>query len=123
MPVFAFRNAAMEGETFFDMIVSGEVSVEILLENEYAVVVSDINPQAPTHVLIIPKKKVERISEASSDDAYMLGQLLLTAKEFSEMRELSGFRLVINNGRQAGETIPYLHVHLLSGRPMAWPPG
>jgi histidine triad (HIT) family protein len=113
----------MEGKTVFEKIICGEIPSEIFFENEHAAVIGDINPQAPTHVLIIPKKKIARIGEADRDDVLLLGELLLAAKEFAKLRGLVGFRLVINNGRQAGETVPYLHIHLLSGRPMAWPPG
>jgi histidine triad (HIT) family protein len=113
----------MEERTIFEKIIGREVAAEILLENQDAMVIRDISPQAPVHVLIIPKVKIARVSEASNNDVEILGNLLLTAKEFAKSNHLSSFRLVINNGRQAGETVPYMHVHLLAGRPMAWPPG
>jgi histidine triad (HIT) family protein len=109
--------------TLFQKIIHREIPAEILMETEDAVVIKDIHPQAPVHVLIIPKKLIPRISEASEEDALLLGKLLLTAKTFAEREELSnGYRLVINNGRMAGETIPHLHIHLFAGRPMSWPP-
>ena len=110
--------------TLFQKIIRREIPSEILLETEDAIVIKDIHPQAPIHVLIIPKKPIPRISEAQEEDALLLGKLLLTAKAFAEREQLSnGYRLVINDGRMAGETVPHLHIHLLAGRPMAWPPG
>lgn len=113
----------MEERTIFERVIDGEIPAEILLENEAAVVIRDINPQAPTHALIIPKRKIRRIAAAEDSDVELLGKLLLLARDFAKISNLEGFRLVINNGRQAGETVPHLHLHLLSGRPMAWPPG
>lgn len=110
-------------KTLFEKIISREIPSEILLENEHAIVIKDINPQAPLHVLIIPKKKIERIEMAHEEDAMLLGNLLLTAKEFALQQHLiNGFRLVINNGKDAQETIPHLHIHLLAKMPMKWPP-
>ena len=113
----------MEEKTIFEKIIHREIDSEILYEDATAVVIRDINPQAPTHALIVPKKRISRVAEAEEEDAILLGKLLLVAKEFAKAKGLEGFRLVINNGRQAGETVPHLHIHLLSGRPMAWPPG
>ena len=113
----------MEEETIFEKIIRGDIKSDVLLENNDAIVINDINPQAPVHVLIIPKKKITKISTATSDSGTTLGKLLLTAKKFAEIAHLSSFRLVINDGTQAGQTVNYLHIHLLSGRPMKWPPG
>lgn len=110
-------------KTLFEKIIDREIPAEILLENQHAIVIRDINPQAPTHVLIIPKKAIPRIADATHQDLEALGNLLLTAKEFAKAQQLgNGFRLVINNGKDAGETVPHLHLHLLAGRPMGWPP-
>ncbi|MDR2735507.1 MAG: histidine triad nucleotide-binding protein [Puniceicoccales bacterium] len=114
----------MENRTIFQKIIDGEVKSEILFEDEFCLVINDINPQAPTHVLIIPKKVIPRVSEATDEDVVIIGKLLLAARDFAKKRSLgSGFRLVLNNGPMAGETVPHLHVHLLAGRPMSWPPG
>jgi histidine triad (HIT) family protein len=113
----------MEEKTIFEKIIDGEISAEILFEDDATVVIRDINPQAPIHVLVIPKKKISRVADSEDGDGEILGRLLLTARDFAKSSGLTSFRLVINNGRQAGETVPHLHVHLLSGRPMAWPPG
>ena len=113
----------MVEKTIFEKILQKEIPSEILFEDDVCAIIRDIHPQAPVHVLIIPKKVIPRISEAKEEEGAILGHLLLTAKQFAEQEHLAGFRLVINNGAIAGETVPHLHVHLLSGRPMAWPPG
>jgi histidine triad (HIT) family protein len=89
------------------------------------IVFNDVNPQAPIHVLLVPKKPIPRLAEATQEDAVVLGKLLLKAQEIAKTLGISqtGFRIVINSGRDGGETVPHLHVHLLGGRPLAWPPG
>jgi histidine triad (HIT) family protein len=111
--------------TLFEKIVTREVPARIIFEDKDVLAFHDIRPQAPIHVLIIPKKHVSRIAQVESDDAALLGKLLLTARDLAQKLGISqtGFRLVINNGPNGGETVPHLHVHLLGGRPMAWPPG
>jgi histidine triad (HIT) family protein len=113
----------MDSRTIFEKIIARDAPADILFEDETAVVVNDINPQAPVHVLIVPKRKIPRVAAAVDDDCETLGKLLLVAKNFASSRGLDGFRLVINNGIIAGETVPHLHIHLLAGRTMAWPPG
>ena len=85
----------------------------------------DISAQAPVHVLIVPKRCIPRIALAAADDAALLGRMLLAAREIAAKLGVleSGYRLVINNGRDAGESVPHLHIHLLAGRPLGWPPG
>ncbi|MBV8215792.1 MAG: histidine triad nucleotide-binding protein [Verrucomicrobia bacterium] len=111
--------------TLFEKIVAREIPAKLVFEDEEILAFHDINPQAPVHVLVIPKRVIPRIAEAKSDDDSLLGRLLLTAKQIASDLGLSetGFRLVINSGRNGGETVPHLHVHLLGGRPMHWPPG
>ncbi|MDR1413550.1 MAG: HIT domain-containing protein [Puniceicoccales bacterium] len=113
----------MEEKTIFEKIIGREIDAEILFENERAIIIGDIDPQAPVHVLIIPKRKISRIGEINGEDADLIGELMLLAKNFATASNLESFRLVINSGKQAGETVPHLHIHLLSGRQMAWPPG
>jgi histidine triad (HIT) family protein len=115
--------ASVEEKTIFEKIISREIPADIVFENDVAVIIRDINPQAPVHALIIPKRRIDRIEAAQDGDAELLGKLLIMARDFAKSHNLTGFRLVVNNGRQAGETVPHLHIHLLSGRPMAWPPG
>lgn len=112
-------------ETLFSKIISRELPAKIAYENEEILAFYDIAPQAPTHILIIPKKAIARIDEAQPADAQLLGKMLLTAQHIA--RELglekTGYRLVFNNGSDAGEAVPHLHLHLLGGRKLQWPPG
>ena len=110
--------------TVFEKIISREIPAKILWEDEDAVVFQDVNPQAPVHVLIVPKKVVPRLTEATEDDRALLGKLLLVARDMAKKLELSnGYRIVINCGPDAGESVPHLHVHLLGKRALSWPPG
>src|SRR5215471_18330751 len=110
--------------TLFEKIVARELPAEIVFEDDLVLAFRDIRPQAPVHILVIPKKPVPRIAEAASDDQNLLGHLLLRAAEVAEKAGLkkSGYRLVVNNGPDAGEAVPHLHIHILGGRHMNWPP-
>ena len=111
-------------ETIFTKIINKEIPADIIYEDELALVFKDIQPQAPTHLLIIPKKPIPKLSDASPEDQELLGHLMLVAGEVSRMLELDDtFRLVTNNGANAGQSVFHLHSHLLSGRPLHWPPG
>jgi histidine triad (HIT) family protein len=112
-------------KTLFEKIIAREVPAAIVFEDDSVLAFRDILPQAPTHVLIVPKKLIPRLAEAQADDEKLLGHLLLKAAEVADKVGLkkSGYRLVINNGADGGETVPHLHVHILGGRHMAWPPG
>ncbi|MCG8601909.1 MAG: histidine triad nucleotide-binding protein [Verrucomicrobiales bacterium] len=113
--------------TLFEKIIAREIPADIVYEDDQCLAFHDISPQAPTHILVIPKKPIPRVGEAAEEDRDVLGHLLLTAgKVASELGVNStdeGFRLVINNGKNGGEAVPHLHIHLLSGRQMQWPPG
>jgi histidine triad (HIT) family protein len=113
------------GKTLFEKIIAREIPADIVYEDDLVLAIRDINPQAPVHILIVPKKVIPRIAEARADDRQLLGQLLLKAAEVADQAGLTpgGYRLVINNGADGGETVPHLHVHILGGRHMAWPPG
>jgi histidine triad (HIT) family protein len=112
-------------KTLFEKIIAREIPAAIVYEDDSVLAFRDIHPQAPVHVLIVPKKLIRRIAEAQADDQQLLGQLLLKAAEVADKVGLKqgGYRLVINNGADGGETVPHLHVHILGGRHMAWPPG
>ena len=111
-------------KTLFEKIVAREIPAAIVYEDDLVLAIRDINPQAPAHVLIVPKKPVPRIAEAVADDQPLLGHLLLKAAEVAKQLGLkNGYRLIINNGADGGETVPHLHVHILGGRHMVWPPG
>jgi histidine triad (HIT) family protein len=112
-------------KTLFEKIIAREIPAAIVYEDDLVLALRDINPQAPTHVLIFPKKLIPRIAEATTADQPLLGHILLKAAEVADKVGLKkgGYRLVINNGADGGETVPHLHVHILGGRHLAWPPG
>ena len=112
-------------KTLFQKIVDREIPATIVYEDDLVVAFRDVNPQAPTHVLMVPRKPIARLSEAQPGDHQVLGHLLLKAAAIAADLGLkdSGYRLVINSGPDGGESVPHLHVHILGGRPMAWPPG
>ena len=110
--------------TIFERICSKEIPAKIVYEDEEVVAFVDINPQAPVHVLVVPRRHIARISEATEQDQALLGRLLLKAARVADSLGLSGgYRLVINNGPDGGESVPHLHCHILGGRRLAWPPG
>ncbi|MDD9866480.1 MAG: histidine triad nucleotide-binding protein [Verrucomicrobiales bacterium] len=112
-------------KTLFEKICDKEIPADIVYEDEQVVAFRDIAPAAPTHVLVIPRKAIPRINEAKPEDQSLLGHLLLKAAEVARSLGLGedGFRLVINNGRHGGESVPHLHCHILGGRSLQWPPG
>ncbi len=112
-------------KTIFQKIIDREIPGKIVYEDDQVVAFRDIRPQAPVHVLIVPRKPIPRIAQAEPADQAVLGHLLLKAAEVAAHEGLkeTGYRLVINNGRHAGEAVPHLHLHILGGRPMSWPPG
>ncbi len=110
--------------TLFERIMARTIPAEIIHEDEQCIAIRDINPQAPVHFLVIPKTVIPRIAEAQPEQAALLGHLLLTAAALAKKDGLAeGFRVVINNGPDGGETVPHLHVHVLGGRKLKWPPG
>ncbi|HEY4416456.1 MAG TPA: histidine triad nucleotide-binding protein [Verrucomicrobiae bacterium] len=112
-------------KTLFEKLIAREIPAAIVYEDDDVFAFRDIQPQAPTHVLIVPKKPIPRIAEATAADQALLGKLLFKAAEVAEKIGLktTGYRLVINNGADGGEAVPHLHCHILGGRHMAWPPG
>jgi len=111
--------------TLFEKIIAREIPADIVFEDDQCLAFRDISPQAPIHILIIPKKNIARIGAAQADDQSLLGHLLLTAADIARRENIppTGYRLVINNGPNGGETVPHLHLHLLGGRHLNWPPG
>lgn len=111
-------------ETIFSKIIKREIPAKIVYEDDLCLAFEDINPQAPTHILLIPKKPIVKLSDAEPEDRELMGHLMMTVGEIT--RELGiedAFRLAVNNGAKAGQTVFHLHIHLLSGRPFSWPPG
>lgn len=115
----------MADKTLFQKICDAEIPATIVFQDERCVAFRDISPQAPIHILIIPRQPIPRIGLAAETDGALLGHLLLTAAAVARSEGIadSGYRLVINNGPHGGEAVPHLHVHLLGGRQLQWPPG
>ena len=113
------------GETVFSKILNKELPAKIVHEDELCMAICDINPRAPTHILIIPRKPIRDITEVEDEDKELLGHLICVARDIAKQNGLDekGFRLVVNTGISAGQTVFHLHVHLMGGRTMAWPPG
>ena len=114
-----------EDNCLFCKIIAGEISADLLHSDEYCIAIRDLNPQAPTHVLIIPREHMESLNDASNRDEQLLGHLLRVGARIAndEGHSESGYRTVINTGAGAGQSVFHLHVHVLGGRPMNWPPG
>jgi histidine triad (HIT) family protein len=117
----------MSEKTIFQKIIDREIPAPLVYEDDLVAAFNDIQPQAPVHILIVPKKLISRVGEAQPEDQATLGALLLAAGKIANKLGIQdrsqGFRLVINHGKDAGESVPHLHVHLLAGRPLDWPPG
>lgn len=111
--------------TIFEKIAAREIPAKIIYEDGEVIAFHDVNPQAPVHVLVVPKRAISRLAEATESDQALLGKLLLTTAKLARDLgiEKSGYRIVINSGRNAGETVQHLHVHLLGKRALSWPPG
>ena len=111
-------------QTLFEKIIYKEIPADIIYEDDISIVIKDISPQAPTHLLIIPKKVIPKLSDATKEDQEILGHLMLVAGKIADDLGLDEtFRLVVNNGAKAGQSVFHLHLHLLSGRNLNWPPG
>lgn len=115
----------MAEPSIFEKIIAREIPADIVYEDEQSICIRDIAPQAPVHLLVIPKKRIHRIAEAKADEQALLGHLMLTVQKVAHQEGLTenGFRTVINNGKDGGETVPHLHIHVLGGRALTWPPG
>jgi len=111
-------------KTLFEKIIAREIPAKIEYEDDRCIVIHDVDPKAPTHFLVIPKQPIPRVAEAGAEDQALLGHLLLTAASVAKKLQLNdGFRVVINNGPDGGESVPHMHVHVLGGRALSWPPG
>ena len=111
-------------DTLFARIISRQIPADIVYEDELCLAFKDINPQAPVHLLLVPKKPLDMLSNAKPEDQALLGHLLLAAGKIARQFGIDGaFRLVINNGEESGQSVFHLHLHILAGRPFRWPPG
>ena len=114
----------MAGKTLFAKIIDREIPADIVFEDDRCVAFRDINPQAPTHILIVPRKPIDRIENMAEEDEPLVGHLILVASKLAKKEGLAGgYRVVFNNGEDAGQTVFHIHLHLLGGRQMVWPPG
>lgn len=114
----------MSEKTLFERIIDREIPATILYEDDHCIVFRDINPQAPTHVLVVPRKPIPSLDDLSEDDAMLAGHLLLVAQKIAAAENLSGgYRVAINCGSDGGQSVDHLHVHMLGGRKLKWPPG
>jgi histidine triad (HIT) family protein len=110
--------------TIFAKIINGEIPADIVYEDEHCLAFRDVNPQAPTHVLLIPRKPVESLDHLTADDSVLMGHMMLTVPEVARKLGISdGYRTIINTGKHGGQTVFHLHIHILAGRNLTWPPG
>ncbi|MBF2034550.1 MAG: histidine triad nucleotide-binding protein [Leptolyngbyaceae cyanobacterium T60_A2020_046] len=115
----------MSEDTIFGKIIRREIPADIVYEDDLCLAFRDISPQAPTHILVIPKQPIPSLAQATAEDGALLGHLLLSVKAIAEQLGVadSGYRVVINTGEHGGQTVFHLHLHLLAGRNLQWPPG
>jgi histidine triad (HIT) family protein len=114
----------MAEKTIFQRIIDNEIPAKIIYEDDQCLAFHDVSPQAPTHVLVIPKQPIESIAAVADDDADLIAHMWLVIRDLAKQLKLDrGYRVVVNCGREAGQSVDHLHFHLLGGRPMKWPPG
>ncbi|MEM9088836.1 MAG: histidine triad nucleotide-binding protein [Cyanobacteria bacterium P01_F01_bin.53] len=114
----------MTEDTIFSKIIRKEIPADIVYEDDLCLAFRDITPQAPTHILVIPKKPIPKLADTQTDDKALLGHMLFTVSEIARQEKLeNGYRVVINTGEEGGQTVFHLHMHLLGGRALGWPPG
>ena len=111
------------GDTIFGKIVRGEAPAEVVYEDDRAMAFHDLTPRAPTHILVVPRKPIAKLEDAGDEDEALLGHLMRVASRVAREAGLEDFRVIVNNGAGAGQTVFHLHLHVLGGRPMSWPPG
>jgi histidine triad (HIT) family protein len=124
-PIFQIRNRrSMAGKTIFKRIIDREIPSDIVYEDDECLAFRDVNPQAPVHLLVIPKKEIASLADADDDDGPLLGHLLTTARMLAAQMQLErGYRVVVNCGPDGGQSVDHLHLHVLGGRKLTWPPG
>ncbi|KAM3956136.1 histidine triad nucleotide binding protein 1 [Aphomia sociella] len=119
------QSAAPGGDTIFGKILRKEIPAKFVYEDDQCVAFHDVNPQAPTHILVIPRKPIPQLSKAEDEDEQLLGHLMIAARKVAAQEGLdkNGFRLVINDGRDGAQSVYHLHIHVIGGRQLGWPPG
>lgn len=113
----------MSTDTIFGRILRGEIPCDAVYRDDHCLAFRDVAPQAPVHVLVIPRQPITELAEATAEHQELLGHLLLVAAKVARQEGLESFRIVINSGAEAGQTVFHLHLHVIGGRPLAWPPG
>lgn len=114
----------MAGKTIFKRIIDGEIPAKIVYQDDRCLAFHDIAPQAPTHVIVIPRREISSLKQVTAEDESLIGHLLLVVNELARTLQLDGgYRVIVNCGPDAGQSVDHLHFHLLGGRPMSWPPG
>ena len=114
----------MDDKTIFKRIIDGEIPADVVFEDEHCLAFHDVNPQAPTHVLVIPKKEIPSLDDVADEDQALMGHLHQVIRDLARQLGLSnGYRVVVNCGEDGAQTVNHLHFHLLGGRPLSWPPG
>ncbi len=117
------RSPGAMADTIFGRIARGEIPTDLVYEDDRALAFRDVNPQAPHHLLVIPREPIAKLADAGDESAELLGHLLLVASRVAAQVGLDDYRVVINNGAGAGQTVFHLHLHVIGGRPLGWPPG
>ena len=110
-------------DSIFTQIINREIPANIIFEDDKSIIIEDISPQAPVHYLAIPKKEIKGVSDLKESDSEIIGHLLMTIKREMDNLKIKDYRLVINNGSEAGQTVFHLHIHILAQRTLGWPPG
>lgn len=114
----------MSPKTVFKKIIDREIPADIVYEDQYCLAFKDIHPQAPVHIIVVPKKEIPNLESLQEEDAELMGRLLLAMQRIAEQLGInSGYRVVLNNGRDAGQEVAHVHFHMLAGRTFGWPPG
>jgi len=113
----------MGNKTIFDQIIQGDIPCDEVYSDDLCIAFRDIQPQAPIHILVIPKKRIESLRSVEDEDNNLLGHLLLVSSKIAKKEGLEDWRTVINTGAKAGQTVFHLHIHVIGGRPLNWPPG
>ncbi|KAI3379451.1 hypothetical protein SNEBB_007693 [Seison nebaliae] len=116
-------NGINTDESIFQKIMKKKINSTIIFEDDQCIVIEDVNPQAKVHLLVIPRRRINRLSESSPEDQSLLGHLLFIAQRSANLKHLDDFRIVINDGESAGQSVFHLHIHVLGGRNFSWPPG
>ena len=109
--------------TLFEKIIAGQIPGDIVYEDDWCVALRDIDPKAPVHVLVVPRKPIPKVSDASEADAEILGHCMLATAKVAKAAGLTDYRVVVNNGAAVGQSVFHIHLHVLGGRKMGWPPG